>query len=81
VANNISMVIIVGRILALMCSGYHIVILSPFPVFIPLLGSLLVLFLLETALFPFLVAYVFEILYLYICLIHNPYLEKHHFLS
>jgi hypothetical protein len=75
------MVKMVFRILALMYSGYHLLILSPRSLLLPLLGSFLVLSLLGTTWIHFLVAYVFQILCMCIYLVHCPCLEKHHFLS
>jgi hypothetical protein len=74
---NIAMV---SRILALMCSGCHLLILLTFPLLLPLLGSFLVFFRLGTTWLLFLVAYVFQILCLYTCLVHCPWIEKHHFI-
>jgi hypothetical protein len=53
------MVIMVVSILALVCSGCHLLIIFPFSLLLPLLGSFMVLFLLGTAWLPFIVAYVF----------------------
>jgi hypothetical protein len=53
------MISMVFGILALMYSGYHLLIISPLPLLLPLLGSFMVLFLLGTTWLPFVVAYVF----------------------
>jgi hypothetical protein len=59
VAINVAMIAMVVGIFALLCDVFHILIISPFPLLLPLLGSFSMFFLLGTAWFPFLMAYVF----------------------
>jgi hypothetical protein len=54
---DITMVAVLVRILALMCSGYFFLVFS-FPFLLPLLGIILVVFLFGITGFPFLMAYV-----------------------
>jgi hypothetical protein len=75
------MVTMVAGILSLMYNGFHLLILSPFPPLLPLLGRFLVIFFLATAWMTCLVAYVFQILCMYICLVHFPWLENNHLIS
>nr|QHR91257.1 hypothetical protein Q903MT_gene5289 [Picea sitchensis] len=73
------MVTMVTWILALMCSGFRLLVF-PFPLLI--LGSILVLFLLEPLTWlSFLVAYIFQVLCLHTFLINCLWLEEHHLLS
>ena len=72
------MIAMVVGIFTLMCSGCCLLIFSPFPLLLPLLGISLVLFLLRTTWLSLLFSYVFQVLCLYTHLIHYPWLEKHH---
>jgi hypothetical protein len=77
---DIVMFTMVTWILALMCSGCHLLIF-PFPLLLPLLGRILVFFLLGTTFLSFLVAYVFQIVCFHTGLINFLGLEEHHLLS
>ena len=75
---EIAMVTRVTWILALMCSGFRLLVF-PFPLLI--LGSILVLFLFGTTYFTwlsFLVAYIFQVLCLHTDLINGPWFEANH---
>ena len=55
---DVAMIIVVFKILIRMCHGYNLIILS-FPLILPLLGIILVLFMVGTTCLPFIVACIF----------------------
>lgn len=77
---NITLVALFVGILVLVWCGYHLFIFSPFPPLLPLLRSVLVLLPLWSTWFPFLMAYVLQLLHLYISVIQRYGLKQHHLL-